>query len=71
MSSASTALSELTLANETEHVNSVEFELDKYIDALYEKRFFFFFLFFYLFIYFNVLCSPQAINFLTHLIICF
>ncbi|XP_008805682.1 interferon-related developmental regulator 1 [Phoenix dactylifera] len=38
VSSTSTALSELTLANETEHVNSLEFVLDKYIDALYEKR---------------------------------
>ncbi|KAG1342091.1 interferon-related developmental regulator 1 [Cocos nucifera] len=38
VSSTSTAFSELTLANETEHVNSLEFVLDKYIDALYEKR---------------------------------
>ncbi|XP_010938955.1 uncharacterized protein [Elaeis guineensis] len=38
VSSASTALSELTPANETEHVNSLEFGLDKFIDALYEKR---------------------------------
>ncbi|XP_038983386.1 interferon-related developmental regulator 2-like [Phoenix dactylifera] len=38
VSSTSTALSELTLADETEHVNSLEFVLEKYIDALYEKR---------------------------------
>lgn len=41
VSSTSTAFSELTLANETEHVNSLEFVLDKYIDALYEKRYLF------------------------------
>ncbi|RZS05687.1 hypothetical protein BHM03_00036236 [Ensete ventricosum] len=38
VSSVSTGLSELTLGNETEYVNSQEFELEKYIDALYEKR---------------------------------
>ncbi|XP_074562196.1 uncharacterized protein LOC141818644 [Curcuma longa] len=38
MSSVSTTFSELTMANETEHVNSVDFQLEKYIDALYEKR---------------------------------
>ncbi|XP_065010611.1 uncharacterized protein LOC135585228 isoform X4 [Musa acuminata AAA Group] len=39
VSSVSTGFSELTLANDTEYVNSQEFELEKYIDALYEKRF--------------------------------
>ncbi|RWW22696.1 hypothetical protein GW17_00013088 [Ensete ventricosum] len=39
VSSVSTGLSELTLGNETEYVNSQEFELEKYIDALYEKRY--------------------------------
>ncbi|CAL9173729.1 unnamed protein product [Musa hybrid cultivar] len=38
VSSVSTGLSELTLGNETEYVNSQEFELEKYIDALFEKR---------------------------------
>ncbi|XP_042471132.1 interferon-related developmental regulator 2-like [Zingiber officinale] len=38
MSSVSTTFSELTMANETEHVNSLDFQLEKYIDALYEKR---------------------------------
>lgn len=39
VSSVSTGLSELTLGNETEYVNSQEFELEKYIDALFEKRY--------------------------------
>lgn len=36
--SSSTALSDLSISYATEHVNSQEFVLDKYIDALYEKR---------------------------------
>ena len=36
--SSSTALSDLAISYATEHVNSQEFVLDKYIDALYEKR---------------------------------
>lgn len=38
VSSSSTAFSELTLAQETERVDSHEFTLEKYLDALYEKR---------------------------------
>ncbi|XP_042375504.1 interferon-related developmental regulator 2-like [Zingiber officinale] len=38
VSSDSTTFSEPTMANETEHVNSIDFQLEKYIDALYEKR---------------------------------
>lgn len=38
VSSSSTAFSELTLAQETERVDSQEFTLEKYLDALYEKR---------------------------------
>ncbi|XP_072980626.1 uncharacterized protein [Typha angustifolia] len=38
VSSVSTNLSDLTLAHDTEIVNSQEFVLEKYIDALYEKR---------------------------------
>lgn len=38
VSSVSTALSDLQLAQATEQVNSQEFVLDKYIDDLYEKR---------------------------------
>ena len=38
VTSMSTALSDLQLAQATEHVSSQEFVLDKYIDALYEKR---------------------------------
>ncbi|WOL17643.1 hypothetical protein Cni_G26436 [Canna indica] len=38
VSSVSTGTSELTLANETEFVNSEDFLLEKYVDALYEKR---------------------------------
>ena len=38
VSSSSTALSDLSISYATEHVNSQEFVLDKYIDALYEKR---------------------------------
>ncbi|XP_062187318.1 uncharacterized protein LOC133890780 [Phragmites australis] len=36
--SSSTALSDLSISYATEHINSQEFVLDKYIDALYEKR---------------------------------
>ncbi|EEC82358.1 hypothetical protein OsI_26677 [Oryza sativa Indica Group] len=36
--SSSTALSDLSMSYATEHVGSQEFILDKYIDALYEKR---------------------------------
>ncbi|OEL35747.1 hypothetical protein BAE44_0003236, partial [Dichanthelium oligosanthes] len=36
--SSSTALSDLSISYATEHVNSQEFVLDKYIDDLYEKR---------------------------------
>lgn len=36
--SSSTALSDLSISYATENVNSHEFVLDKYIDALYEKR---------------------------------
>ncbi|KQK15465.1 interferon-related developmental regulator 2 [Brachypodium distachyon] len=36
--SSSTALSDLSISYATENVNSQEFVLDKYIDALYEKR---------------------------------
>jgi hypothetical protein len=36
--SSSTALSDLSMSYATEHVGSQEFVLDKYIDALYEKR---------------------------------
>jgi hypothetical protein len=35
---SSTALSDLSISYATENVNSQEFVLDKYIDALYEKR---------------------------------
>ncbi|XP_020580216.1 interferon-related developmental regulator 1-like [Phalaenopsis equestris] len=38
VSSSSTAFSELTLAQETERVDSQEFSLGNYLDALYEKR---------------------------------
>jgi hypothetical protein len=38
VASMSTALSDLQLAQATEHVSSQEFVLDKYIDELYEKR---------------------------------
>lgn len=38
VSSSSTAFSELTLAQETERVDSQEFTLEKCLDALYEKR---------------------------------
>lgn len=38
VTSMSTALSDLQLAQATEHVSSQEFVLDNYIDALYEKR---------------------------------
>ncbi|KAH0466998.1 hypothetical protein IEQ34_004236 [Dendrobium chrysotoxum] len=38
VSSSSTAFSELSLAHETERVDSQEFTLEKYLDALYEKR---------------------------------
>ncbi|KAK8460758.1 hypothetical protein SEVIR_2G384000v4 [Setaria viridis] len=38
MGSSSTALSDLSISYATEHVNSQEFVLDKYIDDLYEKR---------------------------------
>ncbi|THU50851.1 hypothetical protein C4D60_Mb06t24690 [Musa balbisiana] len=38
VNSVSTGFSELTLANDTEYVSSQECELEKYIDALYEKR---------------------------------
>lgn len=38
VSSSSTALSDLSISYATEHVNSQEFVLDKYIDDLYEKR---------------------------------
>ncbi|XBI53981.1 hypothetical protein VPH35_036112 [Triticum aestivum] len=37
--SSSTALSDLSISYATENVNSHEFVLDKYIDALYEKRY--------------------------------
>jgi hypothetical protein len=36
--SSSTVLSDLSISYATEHVNSQEFVLDKYIDDLYEKR---------------------------------
>ncbi|CAL5061888.1 unnamed protein product [Urochloa decumbens] len=36
--SSSTAMSDLSISYATEHVNSHEFVLDKYIDDLYEKR---------------------------------
>jgi hypothetical protein len=38
VASMSTVLSDLQLAQATEHVSSQEFVLDKYIDDLYEKR---------------------------------
>ncbi|CAN6176031.1 unnamed protein product [Urochloa humidicola] len=38
MGSSSTAMSDLSISYATEHVNSQEFVLDKYIDDLYEKR---------------------------------
>ncbi|KAI0523458.1 hypothetical protein KFK09_005853 [Dendrobium nobile] len=38
VSSSSTAFSELSLAHETERVDSQEFTLEKCLDALYEKR---------------------------------
>ncbi|TVU38168.1 hypothetical protein EJB05_11522 [Eragrostis curvula] len=38
VASSSTAISDLSISYATEHVNSQEFVLDKYIDALYEKR---------------------------------
>jgi len=38
VASMSTALSDLQLAQATEHVSSQEFVLDKYMDDLYEKR---------------------------------
>ncbi|RCV44212.1 hypothetical protein SETIT_9G355800v2 [Setaria italica] len=38
VASMSTALSDLQVAQATEHVSSQEFVLDKYIDDLYEKR---------------------------------
>ncbi|KAJ0973703.1 hypothetical protein J5N97_015668 [Dioscorea zingiberensis] len=38
LSSTSTTLSDLTLAHETERVSSQDFLLEKYLDALYEKR---------------------------------
>ncbi|KAM0950460.1 hypothetical protein DsansV1_C04g0041641 [Dioscorea sansibarensis] len=38
LSSTSTAMSDLTMAHETERVNSQDFLLEKYLDALYEKR---------------------------------
>ncbi|PKA53643.1 hypothetical protein AXF42_Ash009139 [Apostasia shenzhenica] len=38
VSSSSTAFSDLTLAQETDNVDSQEFTLEKYLDALYEKR---------------------------------
>jgi hypothetical protein len=38
VASSSTAISDLSTSYATEHVNSQEFVLDKYIDALYEKR---------------------------------
>lgn len=41
VSSISTGL--LELANDTECLNSQEFELEKYIDDLYEKRYLFIF----------------------------
>lgn len=41
VSSSSTAFSELSLAHETERVDSQEFTLEKCLDALYEKRCFF------------------------------
>ncbi|CAL5072010.1 unnamed protein product [Urochloa decumbens] len=36
--SSSTAMSDLSISYATEHINSHEFVLDKYIDDLYEKR---------------------------------
>ncbi|PKA49805.1 hypothetical protein AXF42_Ash004347 [Apostasia shenzhenica] len=39
VTSTSTAFSELSLAHETEDVGSLEFTLEKYLDALYEKSF--------------------------------
>lgn len=38
VASSSTAMSDLSISYATEHVNSNEFVLEKYIDALYEKR---------------------------------
>lgn len=38
VTSMSSGLSDLQLAQATEHVSSQEFVLDKYVDALYEKR---------------------------------
>ncbi|KAG0485460.1 hypothetical protein HPP92_009539 [Vanilla planifolia] len=38
MTSASTALSDHGLAQETDNIDSLEFELEKHLDALYEKR---------------------------------
>ncbi|XP_039114881.1 interferon-related developmental regulator 2 isoform X1 [Dioscorea cayenensis subsp. rotundata] len=38
LSSTSTAMSDLPMAHETERVNSQDFLLEKYLDALYEKR---------------------------------
>lgn len=38
VTSLSSGLSDLQLAQATEHVSSQEFVLDKYVDALYEKR---------------------------------
>ncbi|OAY78175.1 Interferon-related developmental regulator 1 [Ananas comosus] len=38
VSSASTAFSEVTVAHDTEVLNSQDYALDKFIDALYEKR---------------------------------
>ncbi|KAK3127562.1 hypothetical protein QOZ80_7AG0575030 [Eleusine coracana subsp. coracana] len=38
VASSSTAVSDLSISYATEYINSQEFVLDKYIDALYEKR---------------------------------
>ncbi|KAG0487222.1 hypothetical protein HPP92_009317 [Vanilla planifolia] len=38
MTSASTAFSDHGLAQETDNIDSLEFELEKHLDALYEKR---------------------------------
>lgn len=38
VTSMSSGLSDLQFAQATEHVSSQEFVLDKYVDALYEKR---------------------------------
>jgi hypothetical protein len=38
VASSSSAMSDLSISYATEHVDSQEFVLDKYIDALYEKR---------------------------------